>query len=574
MWTAKAKPRDKKQQPSKRSAATAATAATKAKAEEEAAPCDTRLSSTGYSLSKAELGDARVQALKRELTVTPLVLGQGGQGGQGGNQSAPPPSFSLWLEGATRLYVPKFYGLQRFGVPARCTVPDGASAPHLAFSGSLRAEQMEPVRAFMEAAGDPARMGGILSLPCGSGKTVIALHLIAAIKKKTLIVVHKDFLLQQWRERMETFLPAARIGTVKAQVIDVADKDVIIASLQSLSMKTYPPELFADVGLLVIDEVHRTGTEVFSRALYKTNIKRSLGLSATVKRKDGMTKVFEWFIGDVVYAITKSEDVVNVHLHRFGSADQAYCEEPVAYGGKLNTSRMVNNITAYPPRTALLVRCILDAVARDGRRVLVLSDRKRHLVDIARGVMESGRSVSTGYYIGGMKPAELTRSQDRDVILATFSFASEGFDVPGLDTLVLASPKTDIEQSVGRILRQRPDQRRNVPLIIDVLDGIPVFAAQAKRRRAYYSKRKYAMRVIEWPPQTVHGVEKEGEAEEYEPEPEKEPEWEGEPEAEEERGLRSNSDESCYCIVDGDGDSDGEGDRDAEYMFVDEEKEV
>ena len=474
-------------------------------------------------------------ALCKELTVTPVVAG-------GAAVAAPPvPSFKLWLESPKRLYVPKYFGLQRFGAPARSTIPDGAVA-ELRFRGGVRPEQLAPIEAFLRAADDPLTMGGILSLPCGSGKTVIALYIASVIRRKTLIVVHKDFLLQQWKERIDEFLPGAKVGTVKAQKIDVEHKDIVIASLQSLSIKTYDPALFSDVGLLIIDEVHRTGTEVFSRAFHKINVRRSLGLSATVNRKDGMTKVFEWFIGKVVFAVQKRSDTVDVWMRPFFDRDPAYSEEPAirSYAGdRLNVSRMINNVTAFRPRTELIADFIIDVIRNRShpdrpRRVLVLSDRKQHLNDVrdvlagkqqqqqqqrqqdreaeastphdasVAAVSSSSSSssaaaapITSGMYVGSMKPAELAASQTKDVILATFSFASEGFDVPGLDTLVLASPKSDIEQSVGRILRQKSADRINPPLIFDPYDDFSVFKSQADKRRRFYKRQGYEVRCTE-----------------------------------------------------------------------------
>lgn len=465
----------------------------------DAAAC-TRLSSSGYSFPRSAVSDQDLQVLTKALTVTPIVPAAPTPPSSLGSQSTS-PSFRLWLESPQRIYVPKYFGLSNFGLPGKVTIPEGEEIS-LTFNGSIRAEQETAVQAYMSAVRDPLQMGGILSLPCGSGKTVIALHILAMIGRKAMIVVHKDFLLQQWRERIDEFLPGARIGTVKAQKIDVEDKDIIIASLQSLSMKTYPEDLFKDVGFLIIDEVHRTGTEVFSRALHKVNVKRSLGLSATVKRKDGMSKVFEWFIGRVVYAAGKRSDEVAVWMRPFCDPCPGYCEEPMAYGGKLNLSRMINNITEFRPRIEVIVDFIVEAIERDpGRRVLVLSDRKKHLRDIQANLRErlsldneSGNkpsNITSGMYVGSMKPTELAESQGCDVILATFSFASEGFDVPGLDTLVLASPKTDIEQSVGRILRQKAADRKNIPLIFDVLDDFSVFRAQAKKRLTFYKKHRY-----------------------------------------------------------------------------------
>ena len=439
------------------------------------------------SLSRKQLAD-----VKSELTVSPIV--------PGAPRGVSPPSFPLWKQGASRLYVPKFYGLSKFGInDVRVTIPDGEHLSNdVCFTGNLRPEQLEPVRAFERAAEDPGRMGGILSLPCGCGKTVLALHIIAAIGRKTLIVVHKNFLLEQWRRRIEEFLPNARVGLIKAKTLDVEGKDVVLASLQSLSTKTYDPAVFSGFGLLVIDEVHYTGAEVFSRGLQKTNMRRSLGLSATVHRKDGMTKVFAWYIGDIVYEVKTSQDNgVRVLMLRFDDEeDLTYCEEPENQGGGLNTSRMINNVTRFAERTRFLTRQ-LAAVLRHNptRKALVLSDRLDHLEDIRRRMYED-HDVRCGMYVGGMKPAALAESEKENVILATFSFASEGFDVPGMDTLVLASPKTDIEQSVGRILRQKPQDRRNVPLVLDIVDCFSVFEGQAKKRRSFYNKRKYEVRTV------------------------------------------------------------------------------
>lgn len=451
---------------------------------------DKRLSLQGYSINLASFSPEALAAVKKELTVTPVTMG---------NSYGPKPaSFELWRQGPTRLYVPKFYGLSKFGTEGlRHNIPEGDDLhPDVKFAGSLRKEQMEPVSAFRRAADDPKKMGGILSLPCGCGKTVLALYTVADIRKKTLIVVHKNFLLEQWRKRIEEFLPGARVGLIKAKTLDVENKDIVLASLQSLSMKQYDSKVFEGFGLLIIDEVHHTGAEVFSRALQKTNVRRSLGLSATVKRKDGMSKVFTWYIGDVVFSIKGGNDNVKVVMKRYMDHDPAYSEEPQGYGGALNMSRMINNVTRYPPRTDLVAESVLEVMRRNpSRKSLVLSDRLDHLDEIRKRIESGGNGVGVacGMYVGGMKAKDLAESEKKGVILATYNFASEGFDVPGLDTLFMASPKTDIEQSVGRVLRQKASDRKNIPLVIDFVDGFSVFEGQAKKRKAFYAKKKYSI---------------------------------------------------------------------------------
>jgi hypothetical protein len=454
-------------------------------------PKTTGLSARGYWVMKADLADGEEEALKRECTMAPAQ----DPGSVAAALGAPPVEFPLWRETATRLYLPKYFGLSRFGAAAaeRSTIDPGTLIePPLRFAGSLRDEQRKPIEAFLEAARDPARMGGILSLPCGFGKTVAALYLVATLGVRAMVVVHKDFLLNQWKERIADFLPDAKIGLVKAKTVDVAGKDVVIASLQSLSMKQYDEGLFAGIGFLIIDECHRVGTEVFSRALHKTNFRYSLGISATVNRKDGMTKAFVAFLGDVLYRGARREDSVVVVQHRFWDEAPEYRRE-VTIGaiGKPNVSRMINNIAEFAPRIHAVADAIGEMLRREpARKVLVLSDRKQQLTDV-RAALAERHGIDSGFYWGGMKRPALAETEAKQVMLATFSYAAEGMDVPGLDTLVLASPKSDIEQSVGRILRLKAADRLVTPLVYDFVDQFSLFERQGMKRAAFYKRFKY-----------------------------------------------------------------------------------
>jgi superfamily II DNA or RNA helicase len=403
--------------------------------------------------------------------------------------------YPLWRESPTKIFVPKFYGLQRFGVPPPERITLKAGAPtSLDFTGQLRDEQRVPIEAFLKAARDPAVTGGILSLPCGFGKTVAALYLVHELKVRTMVVVHKDFLLNQWRERIEQFLPGASVGLIKAQTVDVEGKDIVLASLQSLSMKTYGDEVFEGIGFLIVDECHRIGTEVFSRALVRRAFPITLGISATVQRKDGMTKAFTYFLGDVLFKGKRREDTVAVVQASYWNPSREYRDEPMIGGQSPNISRMINNLTAFEERNQKIVAAIVKMLeTTDGKRkVLVLSDRKRQLEAIHAGLVT--KNVTAGFYWGGMKREALAETETKQVMCATFAYASEGMDVPALDTLVLASPKSDIEQSVGRILRQKPETREFTPMILDVVDEFSLFSRQGAKRAAFYKKHGYDVR--------------------------------------------------------------------------------
>ena len=323
--------------------------------------------------------------------------------------------------------------------------------------------------------------------------TTMAIYIMCQLKKKTLIVVHKDFLLQQWKERIQQFAPDSSIGLLKASKIDIEGHDVVIASLQSLSMKTYDLDIFKDFSFLIIDEVHRTSAEHFSEAFKKVNFKYSLGLSATPKRKDGLSKVFMWHMGEIVYNVTKRTDTLEVELREFHDSNPAYSQEVIMYRGKLNVARMINNICEFKPRIDFVVNIIKDLLDIDiDRKILVLSDRRGHVDAMVEAI--NLVNITAGAYYGGMKDANLKISEAKQVIVATFAYTQEGLDIAGLNTLILTSPKSDLIQVIGRIQRDKPEDRKYVPLVIDIIDNFSLFPKQAKKRLAYYKKSKYTVR--------------------------------------------------------------------------------
>lgn len=109
--------------------------------------------------------------------------------------------------------------------------------------------------------------------------------------------------MNQWIERIHQFLPDATIGKIQGQVIDVENKDIVLCMIQSLVSKEYPSHLFESFGFTIIDEVHHISSQTFSNSLFKVVTKYMLGLSATMERKDGTTKIFKMFLGDVVHKV-------------------------------------------------------------------------------------------------------------------------------------------------------------------------------------------------------------------------------------------------------------------------------
>lgn len=446
---------------------------------------ETSLSRRGYGVDKARLRPEDIDAIKRFLTVSPAVNPMAG--------SATPVTYGVYRESRSKLYLPKYLGLSAFGVPP--VDKTGLGEPMAcAFAGALRESQASPVAAFLAAAADPSRRGGIINMACAAGKTVMAVHAACELGRKTLVVVNKEFLARQWQDRIEQFAPGARVGRVQGAAFDVDDKDFVIAMVQTLAVRDFHEDAFDSFGTVVVDECHHMSAEVFCRALHRINFRYALGLSATLQRSDGLSHVFQWFIGGVVYKTRRPREAVEVVLRDFRSEDPEYRREIFVFGKQLNMARMISNVCALATRTDFVAGSVVDSLnERPGSKVLVLSERRAHLADIRDAVLRADPSVTVGFYVGGMKQDDLKASESMQVVLGTFNMAAEGMDIPALDTLVLASPKSAIEQPVGRILRVRQEDRERTPRVIDVRDGFSVFRAQAAKRERYYAKCGYAV---------------------------------------------------------------------------------
>ena len=445
------------------------------------------LSNSGYKIKKCEHPCEDIAKIKADLTVDPFSYG---------DFDKKSGKFSVYMESPNKLYVPRFYGQARFGIPEPSDIkfsqPTEISIP---FNGSLRPEQLPIAKLYLDSA---KRIGGgLISLKCGGGKTVLALYIASVLGVKTVVLVHKDFLMTQWRDRIQEFLPDARIGKIQQTTVDIVNKDIVLAMVQSISMKEYPKDTFATFGLAIFDECHHLGAEVFHRSMGKVACRYSLGLSATPNRKDGLRKVFEWYIGPMVYMTKdKNTDHIEVRVYEYTHDSPAYNRQETIYtakGHKPCFPRMINNVCAFPPRQQF----INDLIVKEhslGRKVLILSDRREHLNATLKHLNTRIHPDVAGLYVGGMRPEQLRTSQEKDIILGTFSMASEGMDIPKLNTIVLASPKSDVIQSVGRILREKPEKRKFHPLVIDIVDVHPNlshFDSQYNKRLKFYHQQNY-----------------------------------------------------------------------------------
>jgi len=442
---------------------------------------NTYLGPKGYTIYKSDLNDVQIQFIKDSLTVKPVTPGI---------VLAATTTFPAYRESTQKLYVPRCFGITHFGEPKATKIPPGDDID-VPFVGTLRDYQREVVDAYVKATADSvACSGGLVNLPCGYGKTTVSLNIVSVMRKKTLIIVHKEFLLNQWVERIQQYLPTAKIGRIQGSTIDIEGKDIVIGMLQSLSMKDYDDAIFSSFGLLLIDEVHHIGSEVFSCALFKIITQYTLGLSATMNRKDGTTYVFKMFLGDIVYKIAeKTQRHVQVRAIHYqgGNADPAFARVEYDFRGNPAYSTMISKLCAYTPRSEFIIRVIQDMFAENGEQQIMVIAHNKNVLTYIHDAIEARAIATVGYYVGGMKESALKTTEGKQVVIATYAMAAEALDIKTLCTLIMVTPKTDIEQSVGRILRSDHE----MPVVVDIVDSHDPFQKQWAKRKTFYKKENY-----------------------------------------------------------------------------------
>lgn len=434
----------------------------------------TYLGKRGYCIFKEKLSIEEQENIRNNLMIAPYIP----------KSPINPEKFPVYRESLKKMYIPRFYGESIYGKPEEVRLEEPEKSG-MKFIGELRPYQNNIVSVYHK---NLEKGGGLLEVPCGRGKTVCALKIASDIGLKTLVIVHKGFLLNQWVERIQQFIPNAKIGKIQGQTIDTEGKDIVIGMLQSLSMKEYPEDLFSSFGLTIVDEVHHIAAEVFVRSLFKIVTRYVLGLSATMNRKDGLTKVFKMFLGEILYK-EKREGTDNVLIKAitYKSNDDEFNEVKYDFRGNPVYSTMISKLCTFNPRSEFILKVVKDIYNENTKQQIMILAHNKVLLKYLHDAIDNREIAPVGYYIGGMKDVELKKSESKKIIIGTYAMASEALDIKTLTTLVMATPKTDITQAVGRILRTK----EHSPLVIDIIDQHDVFINQWKKRKSYYKKENY-----------------------------------------------------------------------------------
>ena len=436
----------------------------------------------GYLVPKTKENIKIIEEIKNELTVEPYVIP---------TFKKENIAFPVYQENNDYIAIPKYYGINKLGQPNENKELKGSKIK-AKFNGSLRPAQEEIVAKIVPIIKE--KDGGVLCLPCAAGKTVLSLYLACLFKVKTLVIVHKTFLLNQWRERAEQFTDA-KVGMIQQNKIDVDGKDIVIGMLQSISKDKYDSDIFKDFGLVIFDEAHHAPSQYFSKALPLIACKKTIGLSATPKRNDRLEKILYWYFGDIMFkAETEENNKVLVNIVNYSLEHEKFKEFKM-YNGEVNRPKTINKITSIGRRNKFIIDLLEnDVLIEDKRKVLILSDRIEHL-NTLKTRLDEREITTTGYYVGGMKQKDLKESETKQVIFASYGMASEALDIPDLNTLFMVTSRKEVEQAVGRVIRKIDPNVR--PTIYDFTDQLPSFVRQGYYRRKLYKKMGFEMKIIE-----------------------------------------------------------------------------
>jgi len=581
------------------------------------------LTNMGYLIKKDRLSAEELAKIRKELTFRPIVY-------QALRTISKPNSFLTYKESPNYLYVPKYYGWEKLGPPVKNLISRGgdmAEECRISQEYFIREHQKAAYEKTLEQITD--RGGGILSVFCGWGKTFMAIFVAVKLRGRTLVLVHKEDLFDQWKSEIQVFTNGkASIGSIQQDKIDVENRDFVLAMLPSLAKRTYDAEIFRQFRLLIVDECHHIGSEVFSRALDKTVFRHTLGLSATPNRKDGLTTVFTNYLGPIFHVEKRSNRrdtlVIRIPLH----SNSCFYADQFFSNGTKNTAKMVLQLAEFPERNDFIIEVLRRLYSNETtpapRKTLVLSKSRKHLMmlhdcfkrlslkrgsdlpitcgfywgmgrqsnldqcpmpipliqkrngtlafdrrdrqncifpreggsefcifhqyctkydygasgtlgvefdpddmrlcgrekcyyyfldqgtdqsmcDVCRGEWESVENVDLSEALNkkgraksktetGMTKVSgkarhkmmLEETKGCHVIFGTNDIASEALNIPGLNTLIQATPQQQVEQTVGRILRKQTVDRTNNPLIIDLIDNAGNFVNHSRVRTKTY----------------------------------------------------------------------------------------
>jgi superfamily II DNA or RNA helicase len=349
------------------------------------------------------------------------------------------------------------------------------------------------LKPFQETATDAmlAKEFGTLCAPTGAGKTVMALYMIAIRRQPALIIVHTKELAFQWINRIAAFLniPENEVGLWGGGKKKLGER-VTVALVQSLYRSA--EQVAGHFGFIIVDECHRAPSRTFTEALTAFDARYMLGLSATPWRRDRLSKIIFWYLGDIHHEVEKtflveSGDVLPVDVVTRETEFSPFHDPVREY------SKMLTELTSDDKRNRLIADDVAGEASENTGVCLVLTDRKKH-AETLHLLLKYKHHIQSAMLTG-----ELSTRQRKEILeelnagkvkilVATGQLVGEGFDCCELSTLFLATPvkfSGRVLQYLGRVLRPAPGKER--ARVYDYIDvNVEVLTAAARARQRVY----------------------------------------------------------------------------------------
>ena len=302
------------------------------------------------------------------------------------------------------------------------------------------------------------------------------------------------------------WVKGAKIGWLQGKTIDVDDKDIVISSIDSLSDGKYSKDILSQFGLVIVDECHHIAALTLSQVMPQIPAKYVLGISATPERNDGLEHVIYWLLGPCAFvykrlpSITGISHTVNVKQVIFSDGQDK--SDAKMWNGQLAFAEMINRLADDEQRNRVLVDIILTSYKEGRRKILVVSSIVQHAKLLRERLINHTSKIVTEHDVfsifGGTKQ-EVVRKSKTDaarVVFASYAYVGEGYDDSSIDTMVLALPRSSIQQIIGRC--ERVHEGKLVPVVYDLIDDFSIFESMSYKRQKFYKSRGFLCTRTRW----------------------------------------------------------------------------
>jgi superfamily II DNA or RNA helicase len=399
----------------------------------------------------------------------------------------------LWARHPTKplVAIPKFFGLSAFG-RGQDKRTLGAECKFEFLDVEFRPEQHIGIKLYLESM--LAWGGGFFVADCGFGKTICMAKIIHCLGRKAMVVAPTLTLVTQLQNELLKFLPNAKVAVLQgactpAKLKKLDDATLIIASLCSLAQCVYPPTFWSTVGTVLFDEAHLMCARTLCAILPHIPARYLGGFSATPSRRDNLEYVLYWLLGPTAFVYQRIPSITGktgtVIVHKVSGPKLL---TPFTFQKASVFTQLLAQVAANEERNSLILHLVVQQAAVR-KRILILSAFREHAQTLAKQIEDAGIKVIL--LLGGAKKTEDTTYK---CAVATYSLLELGYDDKTLDTLILCTPKSNIQQTVGRIEREHPGKL--IPIVYDIVDKNQLLQGMWKKRKAFYQSRGFLLKEV------------------------------------------------------------------------------